>query len=1608
MSSTDSTRLEVINHLVKYVIEKLPRDEAPLLKHFMEQYYLSVSSEDLTSRSILDLYGAVLSHWHYIYQRMPGESKVRVYNPKLEEHGWQSKHTIIEISHDDMPFLVDSVCMELNRQDINIHLIIHMGSIKLRRNKQGQVIEVLPLNSEGGDFVTEAPIYVEIDRISDPKLILNVENGLRQVLQDVRTVVNDWPKMQEQGTKVLSELEVPSPFIDPEELSESFEFFRWLIADHFTFMGYRRYTLVGEGEKRVFELVPGTSLGLFKEGEIEIKPIAEMSESAQKLIDSKQLLMLGKTNDRSTVHRPAFTDFIVVKILNKKGELVGAHRFVGLYTSVAYNSSLKQIPYLRRKLSIILTRAGFPPRGHDDRALLNIMENLPRDDVFEANENELLSLSTGILYLQERQKIRVFIRRDTYGRFYSCLVFVPREKFNSALRQRMQDILLKGLSGTEVTFSTQFSESSLARIHFIVRVDPHQEIAFDVKSLEEKLIEAGRTWKDDLSDALVEHCGEERGNELFKRYGDAFPASYTESFSARMAVVDIEYFEMLSETKSLVMSLYRPLEDPENTIRFKLFRKGLTIPLSDVVPILENMELRIISERPYELNLKEGDTIWINDYRMLHSTGEAFNSETIKEIFQEAFDHIWRGKAENDGFNRLVLVASLSWREIMVLRAYAKYLWQTGFVFSHNYIADTFAANANIAALLIRLFKCRFDPDIIATESEIVAIKDQILAALEGVSNLNEDRILRQYLDAIMATLRTNYFQHRSKGGNKSYFSFKIESAKIPELPLPLPLYEVFVYSPRVEAIHLRGAKVARGGIRWSDRREDFRTEILGLMKAQQVKNAVIIPMGAKGGFVVKQMPEEGTRDQIMNEVIACYKTFIRGLLDLTDNYQGNKVIVPDRVVRYDDDDPYLVVAADKGTATFSDIANELSKEYGFWLGDAFASGGKTGYDHKKMAITARGAWESVKRHFQELSTDIETTDFTVLGIGDMSGDVFGNGMLLSQHIKLVAAFNHMHIFLDPNPDPKISFKERERLFNLPRSTWGDYNLDLISKGGGIYLRSLKSITLSPEIRAVLDFHKERVQPNELIREILKAPVDLFWNGGIGTYVKSSIESNTSVGDRTNDALRVDGRELRCQVVAEGGNLGFTQLGRVEYAKLGGRLNTDAIDNSGGVNCSDYEVNIKILLNEIIEIGELTEKQRNELLALMQDEVAELVLNNNRLQTKAISVAVSQAGENLGMYSRILQEMEQSGNIDRALEFLADKEELDRRKALKQGFTRPEIAVLMAYSKALLKKALLSSDFSENTYVYRSLEHYFPKPLQKQFKQYMQKHRLKCEIIATQVSNFVVNEMGITFVSRLQDETGAQPADIIRAYIVAREVFEVPSLQEAIDNLKSTVDASVQLKMLQEVNRLVRRGARWFLRNRRTGMDITETIKHFGPRVKEVSDSIYKLLAGASLDSYDAMAEEFKSADVPEALAYRISGMNAMFSALDIVEAATQYKFMVEKVAVVYYRIGIRLKLGWFRDLIKRQPITSHWESIARATFRDDLDRLQCNLTVSILQINGNKTENVEELINIWVTRHKDLVERWEYFVAELQVVAEPEFTMFSVALRELVDMAQI
>lgn len=1582
------SKRKLLEESISHARGQLPRESLPQAEKFIRQYYEWAAPEDLDEHSPLDLYGAAVAHWKFASRRRPGETRVRVYNPRFEDDGWQCAHTVVEIVADDMPFLVDSVRMEVNRQGFSVHLILH-PIMRVLRDEEGRLLEILGPAERREDAIPESIMHVEVDRHTSPEALESLRSGLSRVLSDVRAAVEDWPAMREKLREAAESLKRGEPPATPEEVEEARAFLEWLDADNFTFLGYREYGAKGEG-------IESSGLGILREGRDDHPYSLPAVEGGR-----PGLMTLTKASSRATVHRPSYMDYVGVRIFDGEGRVVGERRFLGLYTFSAYSASAMEIPIVRRKVREVLRRAGFPPASHNEKDLVEILETYPRDELFQISTEELFEISIGILHLQERQRVRMFARREEFGRFFSCLVFVPRDRYNTTTRQRMQDILKEAFGGTHVEYDVRLSESVLARLHFTVYTPPGGGIPeYDPQEIEERLAGAVRSWSDDLYDALVEKCGEEEGVELFRRYRDAFPPGYRAGFLARAAVGDIRSIEDLASEEDIGMSLYHPLEEPEDFLGFKLFKKGEQIPLSRVMPLLENMGVEVVDERPHRVEPAGEEQVWIHDFGLVHRSGEDLGAARTKRLFQECFARVLCGEAENDGFNRLVLLAGLSWREISVLRAYSRYLRQTGTTFSQRYMEDALVDNPHVARLLVSLFEHRFDPKGTAREEETARLQERIEEELEEVASLDEDRILRSFLHLILATVRTNYFQKDASGKERSYLSFKFDPSRVPDLPLPRPRFEIFVYSPRMEGVHLRGGEVARGGIRHSDRREDFRTEILGLMKAQMVKNAVIVPVGAKGGFVVKRPPEDGDRDAMRREAVECYSTLIRGMLDLTDNLSDGRVVPPPDVVRYDGDDTYLVVAADKGTATFSDIANEISREYGFWLGDAFASGGKTGYDHKEMGITAKGAWESVKRHFRELGKDIQKEDFTVVGIGDMSGDVFGNGMLQSEHIRLVGAFDHRHIFLDPDPDPKRSYAERKRLFEMPRSSWDDYDRSVISEGGGVFPRTAKSIPLSPEARRLLGVEEERLTPNEVISALLKAEVDLLFNGGIGTYVKASDETNAEVGDRSNDAVRVDARELRCRVVGEGGNLGFTQRGRIEYALAGGRIYMDAIDNSAGVDTSDHEVNIKILLDSVVEAGDMTEKQRNELLAGMTDEVARLVLLHNYRQTQAINNSLAQAASMADVHARYIRTLDASGKLDRRLEFLPDEEEIAERRSRGLGLTAPELAILLSYTKLTLYQEVLASDLPDDPYLTRELEEYFPSPLRENLRDQIRRHRLRREITATSLVNGMVNRCGTTFTYRLGDETGASPAEIARAYVAVREIFDTDRVWEEIEALDNVVGTGIQTRMFLDVRRLVERATRWLLRNRRTP-DIGRTVDRFSGGVSELFERVPRLMPQEERDELEREVEELCGEGVPERLAWRVAVSNVMSSALDIVDVAAERGETVEDAASVYLTLGDRLRLHWLRRHIEVLPRDNRWRTLARAALRDDLYLQQAELTAAVLS-DTRRDSPPEERVASWLEANRRPVERTLQVLRDINSSGTFDLSTLPVALREV------
>ena len=1608
----DKQKSELIDRIAAQAQSRLKGAIAAAVESFIRHYYEHVPPQDIVEENADGLYGAALAHWKYGASRTRGQAKVRVYNPELEERGWTADHTVVEMVNDDMPFLVDSVTAALTRLDLTVFLVIH-PIVKVRRDAGGALLEVADEEAGDENVIRESFMHIEVNHQSGIERLEEIRAAVAETLEDVRVAVDDWQPMQDKMKSIIKGLGSHQAGMSDEDFSEARDFLTWASDDNFTFLGYRDYDFKGEGEKSTVVINPSTGLGVLRDADVrvfkEFRVLGTMPVGASAFIQRSDLLMVVKSNLRSKIHRPVYMDAIGIRRINAKGKVVGERLFTGIFTSAAYHRSVRDIPLLRRKLQKTLDRAGFLPASHDSKALVNILETYPRDELFQSSEDHLFDTATGILHLQERQRVALFIRRDDFERFISCLIYVPRDRYSTDLRQRMQVVLEKAFAGEVSEYFTHLGNSPLARLHVVIQTTPGQIPAYDADAIEDQLVEVTRSWTDVVRDALIAARGEERGLRLFRRYGRAFDSSYRERFNADFAVSDIAKLEESLKSGAIGMSLYRPIEAGENQIRFKIYHPRRPIPLSDVLPMLEHMGLKVVDEIPYAIHPESmgTDLIMIHDFGLETRDGSEVALGAIRENFEDTFRRVWSGELESDGFNCLVLTAGLTWREVIILRAYCKYLRQAGITFSQAYMWRTLSKHAALARLIVNLFMARFDPALDRdADKRTVKILDDLNAGLDAVTSADEDRIVRRFINLVEATLRTNFFQTAEDGGHKSHVSFKLDSRQVDELPLPRPKYEVFVYSPRVEAIHLRGGTVARGGIRWSDRREDFRTEILGLMKAQMVKNVVIVPVGSKGGFVVKRPPEDGTREAVQAEGIECYKTLIRGLLDITDNLKGSEVVPPVDVVRRDGNDPYLVVAADKGTATFSDIANEVSKDYGFWLGDAFASGGSQGYDHKEMGITARGAWESVKRHFREMGRNTQKEDFTVVGVGDMAGDVFGNGMLLSPHIKLVAAFNHQHIFIDPDPDPATSFAERQRLFEMPRSAWDDYSAKVLSAGGAIFERRAKNLTLTPEIKACFGIAKDKITPAELIRVLLKADIDLLWFGGIGTYVKESDESDAEAGDRANDALRIDADELRCKVVGEGANLALTHRARIEYALAGGRIIADSVDNSAGVDCSDHEVNIKILLNAIVTSGDMTEKQRNVQLADMTEEVGDLVLRDNYLQTQAISVANTEGPDVLDPQVRLMRMLEKAGRINREVEFLPDDETIAERIAAKRGLTNPEISVLMPHSKIWLYDELLASDLPDDPQLVGDLVRYFPTPLRDKYRDAIGEHRLRREIIATVVTNSIINRVGGTFVTRLMENTGLSANEIARAYIIARDSFAVYKMWAAIEALDDTVSASVQIDMLIQVNRLIERVTLWFLRNAPHPLDIGANVEAFQAGEATLATCFESVLPEHYRTDHRQRANALVEQGVPEDLALDVAGLNNLASGCDIVRLAQRHGGSVVGIAQLYYALGARLRMGRMRAAAEKLEARNHWQQLAAGTLMEDLYAHQAALTSQALEVAGTEAE-VEDAIDAWSKINAGALERTEALLSELWAAEAVDFSMLAVASRQLQALTQ-
>ncbi|QTJ64948.1 NAD-glutamate dehydrogenase [Rhodococcus sp. ZPP] len=1575
---------------------------------------------------------AVLAaHLTLALQRPPERAVTRVYRPGDGHHLGAS----LQIVNDDMPLLVESITGLLNRLGIGISEFVH-PIISVHRDPIGALRGIL-LGDKGTDTtehrLTESWIHVQLDPRAEATVLDRLETEVGNVLSDVRQVVRDTDAMRTLQRNLADQLEAsaPRPGATKEDLEDCADLLRWMSQGNYAALGYRRFEL-GEPDssgQRKLEVVPGSGLGLLRsdtvtDGQFGLPPAAE--------IPDRPLLVLTQGSFPATVHRSVYPFYVGVSILDSNGTIVGEHRFLGVFTVTALHENVLDIPVIARRVRAVIDRAGFQLNSYSGQAMLEVIQSFPRAELFSSDADTLFDTVTAVHSIGLRRQLRLFVREDFLGRFVSCLIYLPRDRYTTRVRIAMQNILLRELGGGTLEYTARVTELDLALLHVTIRRTAEEmgtRLApsdADRERIQAMLSEASRSWDDHLGDLVAVTPGAD--SVLVQRYADALPEGYKEDFDPARALDDLVRLEALDEG-TIDLHLYR---DPDSVVghwRLTLYVGGEGISLSKVLPVLQSLGVEVLDERPYAVPRPDGFSCWIYDFGLsvpaellrdsveddldaeLADEGES-SAPKLQERFTEAFTAVWFGRAEADRFNELVLRAGLAWGQAAILRAYAKYLRQAGFPYSQFHIEGVALANPRSACTLVELFEAMFDPETPSVE-RVSELETRLRHFIDRVVSLDADRILRGLFGLIQATLRTNYFVTDEAGNRREYLSVKLDPSKILELPKPRPKFEIFVYSPDVEGVHLRFGPVARGGLRWSDRREDFRTEILGLAKAQAVKNAVIVPVGAKGGFVVKNSPVP-TGDAALDRMQALeagqnrYRTFISGLLDLTDNVDqaSGKVVPPPGVVRRDGDDRYLVVAADKGTAKFSDLANSVAQQYGFWLGDAFASGGSAGYDHKEMGITARGAWESVKRHFREVGLDTAREDFTVVGVGDMSGDVFGNGMLLSRHIRLVAAFDHRHVFLDPDPDAAQSFAERSRLFALPRSSWADYDTSLISDGGGVWDRTRKSVPISAPARAALglDDTITELSPPELVRAILRAPVDLLWNGGIGTYIKASGETNAMVGDKSNDAVRIDGNEVRARVVGEGGNLGVTALGRIEYSQNGGRINTDAIDNSAGVDCSDHEVNIKILLDSLVNSGALPSEERNPLLASMTDEVADLVLADNVAQNNLLGVSRTSAVPMLTVHRRQIADLVKRRGLDRKIEVLPTDAEITRRRQAGQGLTSPELATLVAHVKLALKDDLLATDLPDSDTFAPRLPRYFPKILRERFRTAIKAHPLRRQIVATMLANETIDNGGITFAYRLADEAGASSTDAIRAYAAVTEIFALPDVWARIRSER--LPAALEDDLILESGRVLDRASRWFLTNRPQPLAVGAEIARYSTDVRKMSPKVPHLLKGHQVEDLETRVRPLILRGAPEGIAFEVFRLLDLYCLLDISDVSDIAERDIDEVAELYYELDAHLGIDWLLSAVSTLARGDRWHSLARLALRDDLYSSLRQLTMEVL-LGGEPDESPREKIDDWESTNASRLGRARSALTEIFESGTLDLATLSVAARQVRSMVR-
>jgi glutamate dehydrogenase len=1561
------------------------RDDMPA--GFAAALFSRAAPEDLNAYEPRELAALAEDAWAFLLDRKPGAPKIRL-DSRPGPMGAERVKTVsvLEIVNDDMPFLLDSVLAELNERALEVRLVVH-PVFAVERDRSGVLFA---FRGEGGPDepgTRESFIHIHIERIEDEVAKADIVAALTRVLGDVRLCVADWRPMLARVSDIVGDLKFSPPPLQVDEVAEAVQFLEWLAADNFTFLGFRSYTF----PDRERNLAPQfeTGLGILRDANVRVlrrgTDLVSITPEVMEFLNEPRVLIITKANVRSRIHRRVHMDYIGVKHFDVAGNLIGEYRFVGLFTSTAYTRSTRSIPYLRHKIAAVIARADFSAGGHSDKALANVLDTYPRDELFQIDEDTLFRNALTIMQLDERPRIRVLARPDRFDRFVSVLVYVPRDRYGSAGRAAIGEFLAETYKGRLSAFYPFFPEGPLVRVHYIIARYEGETPNPERASLEQAVAAILRTWTDALHEALDLVHHPVKAQALFHRYRGAFSIAYQEAYPPSTAVGDIRVMETLSQSRALSVDFHRRAEAPEASVGLKVWSHARPIPLSERVPVLENMGFRVVDERTYRIEppAEGGPGFWLHDMLLERADGKAIDIQALEQRLEACFLVVMRGRAENDGYNALVLEGGLPWRDVALIRTISRFLRQVRVAYSQDYMWTTLRKHSGIAADVVALFHVRFDPRLDDTIEQRTAreaeIRARIEEALQRVESLDEDRILRRFVNAIEAAVRTNFYQIDTNGQPKGAIAVKFVSRSVEDMPVPRPLFEIFVYSPRVEGVHLRFGKVARGGLRWSDRPQDFRTEVLGLVKAQQVKNALIVPVGAKGGFVPKLLPVGGPREAIQTEGVAAYTILVSSLLDVTDNLGPDGIIVPPNVVRRDADDPYLVVAADKGTATFSDIANEISGQYGFWLDDAFASGGSAGYDHKKMGITARGAWEAVKRHFRELDLDIMASPFTVAGVGDMSGDVFGNGVLLSPTIRLVAAFDHRDIFIDPAPDPVASHAERKRLFDLPRSSWQDYNKGLISPGGGIHSRSAKEIRLSPQAQSLLEL-PEKVPPQQVMRAILKASVDLLWFGGIGTYVRASTETDDMAGDRANDPIRVTAAELGCRVIGEGANLGMTQRGRIEASLRAIKVNTDAIDNSAGVNTSDVEVNIKIALSPPMRSGELTRASRNALLADMTDEVGGLVLRNNYLQTLALSLAERRGAEDLGFQQRLMHTLETRGELDRMVEFLPDDLQLAERRKLGGTLTRPELAVLLAYAKLALKDELLDSTVPDDPYLGRELGRYFPKAVSERFPDAVAAHRLRRDIIVTQLANSMINRGGPTLVVRIADQTGANAVGIAAAFAAVRDSFGMTALNGEIDALDGKISGKLQLTLYATVQDLLLDRIVWFLRNVNLTQGLAAVIEHYRAGIDTLRAALADVLPREAAAARDARRAELTGAGVPDDLARRIADLPLLAAAPDVVLVADRAGKPVAEVAATYFAAGAFFKLDRIVGAARGIQVADYFDRLALDRALDSIGAAERRLAAQMVA-NGHAGAAA---VDTWVATRRNEVDRIRAAVDEI------------------------